>query len=576
MPIQRLPPELVNQIAAGEIIERPASVLKELLENALDAGARAIHIEIEAGGARLIKVRDDGRGMGADDLLLAVESHATSKISALADLEHIASLGFRGEALASIAAVSDLQITSRSAEASHALTLKAGRGESPAPAPHPAGTSVEVRDLFHSVPARRKFLRAEKTELRHIQGLLRRIALGRPDVGFELTHNGKRLMHFPAQAEGLAANRLKDVLGDSFLNESLAIDVDAAGLRLGGWLGLPVAARGQADLQYVYLNGRMIRDRLVTQALRRAYADVLFKDRFPAYVLQLQIDPAQVDVNVHPTKHEVRFRESGLVFDFLHRQVARALSQGGASAVPSALESESESEYKSVSAPRPAPALSPLPLPPPRPASIPFPVQEAAAVYSATRLGHAVAQIHGVYLLAESAAGLIVIDMHAAHERIVYEKLKKQYMASGIALQSLLVPVVFEVTPAEADLAEEQQQTLADLGLDVERSGPQSLQIRAVPALLAEADATALVSDVLADLAKAESDAPIESRMLARLATMGCHGSVRANRRLMPAEQEALLREMEQTPNIDQCNHGRPTWVELPMDALDRLFLRGR
>ncbi|MBS3786350.1 MAG: DNA mismatch repair protein MutL, partial [Gammaproteobacteria bacterium] len=260
----------------------------------------------------------------------------------------------------------------------------------------------------------------------------------------------------------------------------------------------------------------------------------------------------------------------------LHRQVARALSQGGASAVPSALESESESEFKSVSAPRPAPALSPLPLPPPRPASIPFPVQEAAAVYSVTRLGHAVAQIHGVYLLAESAAGLIVIDMHAAHERIVYEKLKKQYMASGIALQPLLVPVVFEVTPAEADLAEEQQQTLADLGLDVERSGPQSLQIRAVPALLAEADAAALVSDVLADLTKAQSDAPIESRMLARLATMGCHGSVRANRRLMPAEQEALLREMEQTPNIDQCNHGRPTWVELPMDALDRLFLRGR
>lgn len=574
MPIQRLSPDLVNQIAAGEIIERPASVLKELLENALDAGARAIHIEVEAGGARLIKVRDDGRGMDADDLLLAVESHATSKIAALADLEHIASLGFRGEALASIAAVSNLQITSRSAEADHALTIKAGLGEMPVPAPHPVGTSVEVRDLFHSVPARRKFLRAEKTELRHIQGLLRRIALGRPDVGFELLNNGKRLMHFPAQGDGLAANRIKDVLGDAFLKESLVIDVDAAGLRLSGWLGLPVAARGQADLQYVYLNGRMIRDRLVTQALRRAYADVLFKDRFPAYVLQLQIDPAQVDVNVHPTKHEVRFRESGLVFDFLHRQVARALSQGGASA------------EQPGPASAPAPTLAPTPAPmarsawvapaSSRPAMRPFPVQEAAAVYSTARLGHAVAQIHGVYLLAESAAGLILIDMHAAHERIVYEKLKKQYLASGIALQPLLVPAVCEVTPAEADLAEEQQQTLSDLGLDVERSGPQALQIRGVPALLADADPAALVRDVLSDLTKSQSDAPVESRMLARLGTMGCHGSVRANRRLMPAEQEALLREMEQTPNIDQCNHGRPTWVELPMAELDRLFLRGR
>lgn len=570
MPIQRLSPELVNQIAAGEIIERPASVLKELLENALDAGARAITVEVAAGGARLIKVRDDGRGMDKDDLALAVESHATSKISALADLEHIASLGFRGEALASIASVSNLQITSRSADAAHAWMIKAGSAEPPSPAPHPVGTTVEVRDLFHSVPARRKFLRAEKTELRHIQALLRRLALARPDVGFELTHNGKRLMQLAAQGDGQAVRRVRDVLGEGFVQQSLAVEMESAGLRLSGWLGLPVAARGQADLQYVYLNGRMIRDRLVSQALRRAYADVLFKDRFPAYVLHLQIDPAQVDVNVHPTKHEVRFREAGLVFDFLHRQVARALSEGRVKP--------------------PAAAASVVPksagTPAPQPLSINFPVQEAVAVYgqsvpapaapSEAPLGHPLAQIHGVYLLAESSAGLIVVDMHAAHERIVYEKLKKQYLDVGIAQQPLLVPVIMAVTPAEADLAEEQRAALALLGLDVARTGPQQLQVRGVPALLADADPAALTRDVLADLAQSQSDAPLEAQMLARLSTMGCHGAVRANRRLLPAEQEALLREMEQTPNIDQCNHGRPTWVELPMDALDRLFLRGR
>ncbi len=566
MPIQRLSPDLVNQIAAGEIIERPASVLKELLENSLDAGARAITIEVDAGGARLVKVRDDGRGMDGSDLALAVESHATSKISALADLEHIASLGFRGEALASIASVSNLQITSRSVDAAHAWVIKAGSGEPPSPAPHPVGTTVEVRDLFHSVPARRKFLRAEKTELRHIQALVRRLALARPDVGFELIHNGKRLMQLTAQADGQAVKRVRDVLGEGFVQQSLAVEMESAGLRLSGWLGLPVAARGQADLQYVYLNGRMIRDRLVSQALRRAYADVLFKDRFPAYVLHLQIDPAQVDVNVHPTKHEVRFREAGLVFDFLHRQVARALSEGRASP-PS---------FIPKSAGNPAP----------QPLSINFPVQEAAAVYgqpvpvpstsSEAPLGQPLAQIHGVYLLAESSAGLIIVDIHAAHERIVYEKLKRQYLHAGITQQPLLVPVIMEVTPAEADLAEEQQEALAVLGLDVARTGPQQLQVRGVPALLADADSAALARDVLTDLAQSQSDAPLEARMLARLSTMGCHGAVRANRRLLPAEQEALLREMEKTPNIDQCNHGRPTWVELPMDALDRLFLRGR
>ncbi len=335
MSIRRLPPELVNQIAAGEIIERPASVLKELLENALDAGADAIQVDIEAGGLKLIRVRDDGHGMSPEDLQLAIQSHATSKISALDDLEHIATLGFRGEALPSIASVADLRITSRTPDAAHGFCLQAAEGSEPAPAPHPPGTTIEVRDLFHSVPARRKFLRTERTELRHIQELLRRVALGRPEVAFRLTHNGRELMHLPALSPAEASRRVTELMGEAFTAAALQIDTEAAGLRLAGWIGLPTASRGQPDLQYVYLNGRMIRDRLVTQALRRAYADVLFKDRFPAYLLHLQMDPALVDVNVHPTKHEVRFRDGRLVFDFIQRQVAQALAQGGASATAS-------------------------------------------------------------------------------------------------------------------------------------------------------------------------------------------------------------------------------------------------
>ncbi len=603
MPVRRLSPDLVNQIAAGEIIERPASVLKELVENALDAGATHIQVDIEAGGKRLIQVRDDGRGMDQADLALAIQSHATSKIAELNDLTHIATLGFRGEALPSIASVADLQITTTPAGATHGHTLKPGLSDLPAPAPHPPGTTVSVRDLFHRIPARRKFLRAERTELRHIQELIRRVALGRPEVDFRLSHNGRELMRLPALTPDQARQRVGELLGAAFADTALYIDTQAAGLSLSGWLGLPTAARGQPDGQYVYLNGRMIRDRLVTQALRRAYADVLYKDRFPAYVLHLQIDPAEVDVNVHPTKHEVRFRDTGLVFDFLQRQVTRALAHGGASAPTSVpTDSASADEPNAIDPALSAPASSQKTgagrAYAPRSGHLPLPIAQAQALYQSEpippgddatapvmpaqpaaatpRLGQAIAQIHGVYVLAESANGLILVDMHAAHERIVYERLKRQYADAGIAQQPLLVPVAVAVSPHDAELAEEQQATLAALGLEVDRTGPETLRLRALPALLGHADGAALLTDVLADLHAGLGGQALEARINHLLSTMGCHGSVRANRTLTHAEQQALLREMEQTPNIDQCNHGRPTWVELDSAALDRLFLRGR
>ncbi|MDR9406080.1 MAG: DNA mismatch repair endonuclease MutL [Spiribacter sp.] len=590
MPIKRLSAQLVNQIAAGEIIERPASVLKELLENALDAGAQAIQVDIEAGGKRLIRVRDDGAGMPADDLALAVQSHATSKIAALDDLDHIATLGFRGEALPSIASVSSLRITTATHADAHGYALTVGNDAEPVPAPHPAGTTVEVRDLFHQVPARRKFLRTERTEFRHIQELVRRVALGRPEVAFRLTHNQRDVITLSALTQGQERQRVTDLMGEGFVAASLQLDTQAAGLRLRGWLGLPTAARGQPDLQYVYLNGRMIRDRLVTQALRRAYADVLFKDRFPAYVLHLQLDPAQVDVNVHPTKHEVRFRDGGLVFDFIQRQVARALAEGGAYAGSSA----DSPAAVNFNAPGQAPAPGPAPGPAAAAATAALPLHEARAVYAEAsaappetsntdptpRLGHAVGQIHGVFILAQSTQGLILVDMHAAHERIVYERLKRQYAEQGVARQPLLVPINFTVSPAEADLAEDQQSLLAELGLEVDRLGPEQLCLRSLPALLASADGETIVRDVLADLrantASHSAGDTIRAQIARLLGTMGCHGSVRANRLLTIAEQDGLLRDMERTPNIDQCNHGRPTWVELDRRALDRLFLRGQ
>ncbi|PWG62878.1 DNA mismatch repair endonuclease MutL [Sediminicurvatus halobius] len=603
--VRRLPPELVNQIAAGEIIERPASVVKELLENALDAGARRIEVAVEGGGKRLIRVRDDGHGMPPEDLREAVASHATSKIRELADLAHIASLGFRGEALPSIASVARLQLTSRAAGADHGHRLEAGQGAQaadPAPAPHPPGTTVEVRDLFHNVPARRKFLRTDRTEFRHVHELLRRMALARPDVAFSLWHNGRAVLQLGAAEDDAGTRRrLTELLGEDFATRALRLDCEAAGLRLSGWLGLPTAARAQADLQYVYLNGRMIRDRLVAQALRRAYADVLFKDRYPAYVLYLAMDPEQVDVNVHPTKHEVRFREGRLVFDVLHRQVQRALAEGGAGAPAAADDGADVAAPGHGQAPgmlQPAmPSRAGVPAagaPAPRQHALGLPVAEARALYgpaasaaataqapaapagAAPPLGHALAQLHGVYVLAETEQGLVLVDMHAAHERVVYERLKRQLEADGIARQPLLVPVTLAVTPATAELAEAAGDTFRALGFEVDRAGPEQLRVREVPALLAAADPEALVRDVLSDLAELGDSHRVQEALLGVLATMGCHGSVRANRRLTREEMDGLLREMERTPNIDQCNHGRPTWTRLSMADLDRLFLRGR
>ncbi|KAB7628351.1 DNA mismatch repair endonuclease MutL [Alkalilimnicola sp. S0819] len=608
--IRQLSSQLVNQIAAGEVVERPASVVKELVENSLDAGARRVEVDIEEGGRRLIRIRDDGHGIHPEDLALALSSHATSKILELHDLERVASLGFRGEALPSIASVSRLSLSSRVRGAPRGWQVQAdGREpvEPPRPAAHPEGTTLEVRDLFFNTPARRKFLRTERTEFQHIQELIKRLALSRFDVGFQLRHNGKIVLQ--VAAGGDVEQRLAELLGRGFVEQSLHLQAEAVGLGLQGWAALPTYSRSQADLQYLYLNGRMIRDRLVNHALRRAYHDVLFKDRHPAYVLYLSVEPEQVDVNVHPTKHEVRFRDSRLVYDFLFRHVHRALEQ----VAPRA------SEQQAPAAPRPE--LPPNPVhpsaaPPPRQSTISFPAEEARLLYGQPSapaqggaaetaaapetprrdvvrqphprprpeamdgevppLGYALAQLHGIYILAQNARGLVLVDMHAAHERIVYERLKRDMQRDGVQSQPLLVPVKVAVSPAEAQLAEEREAFFTSLGLELGRAGPDLLLVRQVPVLLARADATQLVRDVLSDLQTHGRSDRIQEALNTVLGTMGCHGSVRARRRLTVPEMNALLREMEQTPNSGQCNHGRPTWTELSVDELDGLFLRGQ
>ncbi len=611
--IRRLPPQLVNQIAAGEVIERPAAVVKELVENALDADAGRIEIVVEGGGKRLIRVRDDGIGMGREDLRSAVSRHATSKIRELIDLERIASLGFRGEALPSIASVARLTLITRCRDEEHGWRLELSGGEllgEAAPAAHPPGTSVVVRDLFHNTPARRKFLRTDQTELRHIQALVKRIALSRPEVGFELNCHGRcnyRLV--PARTSVEQEARLAELLGREFVGQSLVLDAEAAGLQLRGWIGLPSAARAQADLQYLYLNGRMIRDRLAGHAIRRAYADLLYKEKHPAYVLYLEMDPAEVDVNVHPSKYEVRFRESRLVYDFLFHQLHRALAHPrgvtedrrcrASTSSCASLVQENRSTYQS-----------------PWQSSIAFPMVEATRLYAAADepigndektqwseggarllshalphhpalavgqseeaippLGYALAQLHGVYVLSEDAAGLILVDMHAAHERIVYERLKDELDREGLAGQALLVPLRVGVTPAEADLVEDCAGLFKRLQFEVDRAAPDVLVVRRIPALLGQIDVTALLRDVLSGLAVHGMSGQLEAMINQLLATMACHGSVRAQRRLTIAEMNALLRDMERTRNIGQCNHGRPTWMRLTLAELDRLFLRGR
>ncbi|AYC31214.1 DNA mismatch repair endonuclease MutL [Pseudomonas cavernae] len=618
--IQLLSPRLANQIAAGEVVERPASVAKELLENSLDSGARRIEVDAELGGTKLLRVRDDGCGIPADDLPLALARHATSKIRELEDLERVMSMGFRGEALASISSVARLTLTSRAAAAGQAWQVETeGRDMAPRvqPAAHPVGTSVEVRDLFFNTPARRKFLRAEKTEFDHLQEVLKRLALARFDVAFQLRHNGKTVLSLHEAADDVSrARRVAAVCGPAFLEQALPLEIERNGLRLWGWVGLPTFSRSQADLQYFYVNGRMVRDKLVAHAVRQAYRDVLFNGRHPTFVLFLEIDPAVVDVNVHPTKHEVRFRDGRMVHDFLYGTLHRALGEVRPEdqlAAPAAVagivrpsgqaagEFGPQGEMGLAAAVLERPVAEPSWRPPlggyqsVRPNGA-LPAAEAQGAYreyfaplSASApaalpdsqgdvppLGYAMAQLKGVYILAENVQGLVLVDMHAAHERITYERLKVAMASEGLSGQPLLVPESLAVSQREADCAEEHVEWFRRLGFELQRFGPESLAIRQIPALLKQAEANRLVQDVLADLMEYGTSDRIQAHLNELLATMACHGAVRANRRLTLPEMNGLLRDMEHTERSGQCNHGRPTWTQLGMDDLDKLFLRGR
>src|SRR6204780_2323402 len=597
LPIQLLSDSLINQIAAGEVIERPASVVKELVENALDAGARRIEVELERGGCGLIRVSDDGAGIDASDLSLALARHATSKIASLKDLENVATLGFRGEALPSIASVSRLSLASRTAEAAHAWVVDARDGEisAPAPASHGLGTRVEVRDLFFNVPARRKFLRTENTEYQHIVRMLERMALSRFDVAFALIHNGRNVWTLGSAHS--SAQRLESVAricGEEFAAHVIELRHETESLRLEGWLALPTFSRSQADLQFAYVNGRFVRDKLIVGAARLAYRDVLFHGRFCAYVLYLHLDPSQVDVNAHPQKLEVRFRDSRRVHDFVFRTLEKVLADTRPSAESAGSASADWLTGASNFAAAPGQAHFALPEAPHRASADAYrsylgaatpqvrdepsaqgALNGAAAHDTSAPLGYAIAQLHGVYILAQSADGMVLVDMHAAHERIMYEGMKK-LLSGHPSQQQLLMPEVLNVTPAQADAAEEHQQEFSALGFGVTRLGPDQLALRAIPTLLAGRDPAAIVRDVLSDLLESGHSRRVEESINHLLATMACHAAVRAQRWLGVPEMNALLREMEGTERADQCNHGRPTWVRLSMSELDRLFLRGR
>jgi DNA mismatch repair protein MutL len=607
MRIHLLPTQLVNQIAAGEVVERPSSVVKELVENSFDAGARQVSIDIEQGGARLIKIRDDGCGIDKDDLPLALSRHATSKIATLQDLEHVASMGFRGEALPSISSVARLTLISRIAESVCAWRVAADGSErdfDPQPDPHPQGTTVDVRDLFYNTPARRKFLKSEKTEFDHIETLVRRMALSRFDIGFRLTHNQKEILNLkPAETPAEQEKRIASICGSGFIENCVKIDFASSGLELTGWVGLPTFSRSQPDMQFFYVNDRLIRDKLVAHAVKQAYQDVLYHGRQPVFVLYLALDPALVDVNAHPAKLEVRFREGRLVHDFLFSALHRSLAevrpgqQQNVVSLPTAA-MPAETFPKPQESERRQPAFQPRP---PEQATLPLSVQEEIRAYSALYgtpaptppmpsppsnqtpekpdvppLGYAVAHLHNIYILSETPAGVILVDAHAAHERVSYERLKRQYEQGAVAQQPLLLPIKIQVSSREADLAEQSYDYFAALGLEVNRSGPETLVLRSVPALLAGADAETLLRDVLADLSEHGASQRVQHRANEVLATMACHGSVRAHRRLTVSEMNALLRDMEQTERSGQCNHGRPTWVELSTQELDKFFMRGQ
>lgn len=601
MPIRKLPPQLINQIAAGEVVERPASVVKELVENSLDADARHIEIEIEQGGVKLIRVRDDGQGMPRDELALALSRHATSKVGSLEDLESIHSMGFRGEALPSISSVSRLKLTSHVPNEQNAYQVSGDGGEhieTPKPAAHPPGTTVEIKDLFYNTPARRKFLRTEKTEFKHIETLVNRLALARFDVGFTLQHNQRRVLSLsPCQQQIDQERRLAEVLGSGFLEHALHIQHELSGFGLSGWVARPAFSRSQADMQFFYVNQRMVRDKLVTHAVRQAFQDVLYHGRHPAYVLFLHLDPRSVDVNVHPTKHEVRFRDGRAVHDFIFRGLHRVLAETRPQAVdesvqpPSARQGEQTSEsklssqmnaFQSGGSSRAQQSLDWRVTERPTNYQASFRAQRPAIAsvmdedQTQHPLGYALAQLHGIYILAQNQQGLVLVDMHAAHERITYERFKQTYHGDGITRQPLLVPVTVAVSPREADLAESNSELLAEIGIEVTRLGKDSLALRGIPALLQGANAENLLRDLLSDLTEFGDSNRIREEMDKVLASMACHGSVRANRRLTLDEMNALLRDMERTERADQCNHGRPTWVQLSVVELDKLFLRGR
>ena len=631
-PIRELPDELISQIAAGEVVERPASVVRELVDNALDAGATQITVRLQAGGVRLIAVEDDGCGIPREELPRALKRHATSKIQSLTELEAVDTMGFRGEALAAIHSIAEVSLLSRSAEAteSHAWLLHGRTGEM-TPAARTTGTTVEVRELFYATPARRKFLKSDSTELAHCLEAVRRHALARPDVSFAVWHEGKLIEQWRATAPNDPARaleqRLADVLGEDFLADSVAVQWPGPGIQVWGRVGLPDAARARADRQFAYVNGRYVRDKVVAHAARSAYEDVLHGQRQPVYALYIAIDPTRVDVNVHPTKIEVRFRDSREVHQAVRHAIEQALAAPRASAASISVASPAPA------APMPAPVQlrlngglnAGLNAPAPWPTGTEGPawaanrggnppghaVHDLGALWQPSRqppldgqphwatsplttpaahasqpsaeadwpLGRAIAQLHGVYVLAENAQGLVLVDMHAAHERIVYERLKAQFDATGdqpMPSQPLLIPATFAASPTEVATAEAHQATLQRLGLDVAPFSPQTLAVRAMPAALAQGDAVELARSVLAELAQHEAATVIQRARNELLATMACHGAVRANRRLTLDEMNALLRQMEATERSDQCNHGRPTWRQISLRELDALFLRGR
>ena len=590
--IRALPDHLINQIAAGEVVERPAAALKELLENSLDAGAHAVDVDLAAGGTKLIRVADDGAGIEREDLALAVARHATSKITHSSDLEAIATLGFRGEALASIAAVSRLSLTSRSSNAGHAWRIEVDGGEVgvPQPAALAAGTTVTVQELYFNTPARRKFLRTDAAEYGHCEEAFRRIALSHPEVGFTLSHNGS--VRYRLLGGGRHA-RADALLGESFASHAAVVEAPGPGLSFTGWVVRPAYATGGREAQYVFVNGRYVRDRVLTHALREAYQDVLHNDRQPAYALWLTIEPRMVDVNVHPTKVEVRFRDSGALHQFVRRAVEKALATTAADQP-----AVSAAERLGVAAARTPPPIAYTP-PPGRPAqeALAFAAREPAAFYARLfgervvtprvddgpdlpnedehPLGFALAQLHGIYVLAQNRDGLVLVDMHAAHERILYERLKNA-LDRDSPMQPLLVPITFAADPFELATAEENAQTLSALGFSMSAIGPATLAVRGVPAPLADADTASLAHAVLADLREYGGSRVLTAQRDELLSTMACHGAVRAHRSLTVAEMNALLREMEATERAGQCNHGRPTWYQLTLSDLDRLFMRGR